>query len=83
MDTLLKDGVTFVKMDVEGNEAAAIEGGRDIILKHKPKMLISCYHKSEDYFTIPLKVLEFNPDYKIYMRHFPSIPAWDTVFYFI
>lgn len=83
MDTLLKDGVTFVKMDVEGNEAAAIEGGRNVILKHKPKMLISCYHRSEDVFDLPLRVCGIRDDYKIYMRHFKSLPAWDTCYYFI
>lgn len=83
MDTLLKDGVTFIKMDVEGNEAAAIEGGKNIIIDYKPKMLISCYHRSEDVFDLPLKVCDIRDDYKIYMRHFKSLPAWDTCYYFI
>ena len=61
----------------------SIVGVYMIIKRDKPKMLISCYHKSEDYFTIPLKVLEFNPNYKLYIRHFPALPAWDTCFYFI
>lgn len=72
----------FIKFDVEGAELKAVEGGKETLKRDKPKMLISCYHKSEDYFTIPLKVLEINPEYKLYMRHFPSIPAWDTNFYF-
>lgn len=83
MDTLLKDGVTFIKMDVEGNEGLAIDGGKNIILKYKPKMLISCYHRSEDVFDLPLRVADIRDDYKIYMRHFKSLPAWDTCFYFI
>lgn len=83
MDTLLKDGVTFIKMDVEGNEGLAIDGGKNIILNYKPKMLISCYHRSEDVFDLPLRVADIRDDYKIYMRHFKSLPAWDTCFYFI
>ena len=83
MDTLLKNGVTFIKMDVEGNEGAAIDGGKDIILKYKPKMLISCYHRSEDIFDLPLRVWDIRDDYKFYMRHFKSLPAWDTCYYFI
>ena len=73
----------YIKFDVEGKELDAIIGGENAIKRDKPKMLISAYHKSDDYFAIPLKVLEFNPDYKIYMRHYPYVPAWDTSFYFV
>ena len=58
-------------------------GGENTIKRDKPKMLISAYHKSDDYFVIPLKIHEFNPEYKIYMRHYPYVPAWDTSFYFV
>lgn len=73
----------YIKFDVEGAELEAIIGGEKTIKKDKPKMLISAYHKSDDYFSIPLQVLSFRPDYKVYMRHYPYVPAWDTNFYFI
>ena len=73
----------YIKFDVEGKELDAIMGGENTIKRDKPKMLISAYHKSDDYFSIPLKVYEFNPEYKIYMRHYPYVPAWDTSFYFV
>lgn len=73
----------FIKMDVEGNELKAISGAEYTIKTHKPKMLVSCYHRSEDLFTLPLKIWELNPDYRVYMRHLPYIPAWDTAFYFV
>lgn len=73
----------YIKFDVEGKELDAILGGEKTIKKDKPKMLISAYHKSDDYFAIPLLVHRINPDYKIYMRHYPSVPAWDTNFYFV
>lgn len=73
----------YIKFDVEGKELDSIMGGEKTIKRDKPKMLISAYHKSDDYFSIPLKVYEFNPDYKIYMRHYPYVPAWDTNFYFV
>ncbi|MBQ8203406.1 MAG: FkbM family methyltransferase [Clostridia bacterium] len=82
-DSLLSEGVTYIKMDIEGNEAAAIKGSKEVILRYRPKMLISCYHRSEDVFDLPLKVGEIRDDYKIYMRHFRSLPAWDTCYYFI
>lgn len=78
-----KKSIHYIKFDVEGNELPAIEGAKNTILTHKPKMCIAAYHRSEDLFTIPRKVLEFNSDYKIYMRHTPCLPAWDTDFIFI
>ncbi len=84
VDSLVaKEGCTYIKMDIEGEELSAINGAEETIKKYKPKMLISCYHKSEDLLEIPKTVLSIRDDYKIYMRHFPSVPAWDTVFYFV
>lgn len=83
IDGLIKGRKTaFIKFDVEGAEAAAIAGGEKTIKEEKPLMNIACYHRSEDIFELPLKVLKLNPGYKVYMRHTPSIPAWDTYFYF-
>ena len=73
----------YIKFDVEGQELSAILGTEKLISEHKPKMLISCYHKISDYFEIPLAVMKIRPDYKLYMRHYPYIPAWDTNFYFV
>lgn len=79
----LERNFDYIKFDVEGQEINAIMGAENLISEHKPKMLISCYHKIDDYFEIPLAVLRIRPDYKVYMRHYPYIPAWDTNFYFI
>ncbi len=81
IDALL-DGecVSFIKMDVEGNESKAIEGARKTIERYKPRLFLSCYHRSEDIFALPLQILAIRPDYKIYMTHYPYLPAWDTAF---
>ena len=73
---------TFIKMDVEGNELKAIEGGRAVITTAKPKMHIACYHTSYDLFEIPLKIKELAGDYKIYLRHHSCFPAWDSNYIF-
>ena len=84
VDDLIKDGeVSFIKMDVEGEETKAICGAVDTILKNKPKMLISCYHRTEDLISIPKEIFKIRNDYKLYIRHFSSLPAWDTNYYFI
>lgn len=74
---------TYIKMDVEGEEVAAIKGGSQTILNYKPKMLISAYHRTDDFITIPKAVFNIRDDYKLYIRHFKYLPAWDTNFYFI
>lgn len=82
-DILSGAGVTYIKMDIEGEENNAILGAKETILKYKPKMLISCYHRTEDLITLPQAVFNIRKDYKLYMRHFSSVPAWDTNFYFV
>lgn len=79
----LEQNATYIKMDVEGEEVGAILGAKETILKTKPKMLISAYHRTDDFIKIPQTVLGIRDDYKIYLRHFKSLPAWDTNFYFI
>lgn len=79
----LETDASFIKMDVEGEEVGAILGAKATILKNKPKMLISAYHRTDDFIKIPQTVLDIRDDYKIYMRHFKYLPAWDTNFYFI
>lgn len=80
---LAQKPVSFIKMDIEGQELNAITGATHTILNYKPKLLISAYHRTEDLFSVPLKVLSIRKDYKVYIRHNPYIPAWDTNFYFI
>ncbi len=74
--------ISYIKLDVEGMETAALQGGEETIRRWKPKMLVSAYHRSEDLFHLPLLVREIAPDVKIYLRHFSYLPAWDTNFYF-
>lgn len=84
VDSILKNlEVTYIKMDVEGEEENAILGAKQTIFKSKPKMLISAYHKTDDLINLPETVLNIRKDYKLYIRHFKSLPAWDTNFYFI
>ena len=69
--------VDYVKYDVEGCEHEAIEGSLKTILSFKPKLLVSVYHRSEDIFALPLQIHRIRPDYKLYLRRFTYVPAWD------
>ena len=74
---LCKEAVDYIKYDVEGAEREAIEGSRNAILSRRPALLVSAYHKSEDIFALPLQIHELRPDYKLYYRRYPYVPAWD------
>jgi len=78
--TLCGKKATFIKLDVEGAELDALEGARDTILKHRPRMAIAIYHNREDILTIPLYILSLNPTYKFYLRHY-STWRTETVLY--
>ena len=73
----------YIKYDVEGSEKEAIEGSELVIKSSHPKLLISLYHRSEDMFALPEQILSISPDYKLYIRRFRYIPAWDLNLYAI
>lgn len=45
--------------------------------RHKPKLMVSAYHRSEDLFALPLQIQRIQPGYRFYLRRFPYIPAWE------
>ena len=76
VDEIRKDlDVTYMKVDVEGEEAALISGARKTIKSCKPKLNIALYHRSEDIFRIPLMISEIRPDYRFEIRRHPYIPC--------
>lgn len=81
LDELL-DGekVTFIKMDIEGAEYAALKGAEKIIREQRPRLAISIYHKPSDIVEIPKLLLEYRDDYKFYLRHY-SLIGNETVLY--
>lgn len=81
IDNELKNNrVTFIKMDIEGAEIEAIKGARSVICSQKPKLAIAVYHKKEDIIAILQLVMEYNPNYKFYLRHY-SLTDSETVLY--
>ena len=73
----------FIKMDIEGAEHSALTGAAHTITAFKPAMLIAAYHRAEDLFDIPETVLSMRPDYSIYLRKDPAVPAWGVNYIFI
>ncbi len=83
IDSLINENVTMIKMDIEGAEMKALNGAEKTIKTNLPKLYICAYHRNEDLFAIPNKINELSGKYKIYFRHSPYIPAWETNFYAI
>lgn len=78
LDSVLSgEAVDYIKYDVEGCESEAIIGSQNTILTHRPRLLVSVYHRSEDIFALPLQIRNLCSDYKMYLRRYPYIPAWD------
>lgn len=74
--------VTFIKMDIEGSEVPALLGAKKLIQENHPKLAISIYHRPEDIYEIPNLLLEYNPGYIFFVRHY-SVCASETVLYAI
>jgi FkbM family methyltransferase len=72
--------VTFIKFDIEGSELEGLKGAQSTIIKHKPRLAISIYHKPYDCLEIPLYLLGLHPDYKFTIRHYSSNMS-ETVLY--
>ena len=78
LDNALKGkAVDYVKYDVEGCEREAIVGSERTIASCAPKLLVSAYHRSEDIFALPLQIHALRPEYKLYLRRYAYVPAWD------
>lgn len=80
LDNLISGRVSFIKMDIEGSELAAINGAQHLIQKWKPRLAISIYHEKEDLLTIPTRILELVPEYRFRIRHY-SAGLYETILY--
>lgn len=82
LDNFVDVPFTFLKMDVEGAEAAVIAGARRVIETHHPKIAVSVYHRPADLVDIPGRVLAIRDDYEIALRHYTE-GFTETVMYFL
>ena len=80
-DICTDERVSFIKLDIEGSEFAAITGAKNTIIRDKPNMMVSVYHKKEDILAIPLLLLKYNKRYRFALGHYSVGSASDTVLY--
>lgn len=82
LDDVLDIQPTFIKIDIEGGELAAIEGARNTIFRSHPKLAISVYHNPGDFWRIPELILDIRDDYNIFIRHYTE-SIYETVMFFL
>lgn len=59
---------TFIKMDIEGAEIAALEGAAETIRRHAPRLAIAVYHSLDDLLRVPKLLKELRSDYQLDLR---------------
>jgi len=67
-------------MDIEGAELKALQGAEDTLLRFKPSLAISLYHKDSDFIDIPKYLANLDLGYKFYLDHF-TVYKNETVLY--
>ena len=60
--------VDLIKLDVEGSELSVIKGAIETIKKDKPILLISVYHRPEDFFYIKPMIENLDLGYRFMIR---------------
>ena len=59
---------TFLKLDVEGAEAATLRGAERIIRRHRPVIAAAAYHCQSDLWDLPLQLAALCVGYRFYLR---------------
>lgn len=82
IDELVKEPVTFIKMDLEGWETRALQGAIRHLRKDRPKLAIAVYHAANDFLDVARLARSVHPDYRIFLRHYTQ--GWsETIMYFV
>ncbi len=77
IDATVMEPFTYMKMDIEGAEFKALRGAEKHILKYRPKLGISVYHKPTDLLDVWNYLRSLIPDYHFYLRN--HTPLWDDI----
>jgi FkbM family methyltransferase len=67
-EALRHENPTYIKMDIEAAEPAAIRGARKLIREHQPVVAACSYHVQDHLWTIPLLLFDTNPEFAIVQR---------------
>lgn len=82
LDDEVLDPITFLKLDVEGAEYKALEGTHRHIATETPILAVCVYHNQRDFWQIPELVLNINPSYRVFFRHYTE-GILESVMFFV
>lgn len=77
---VVSNKIGFIKMDIEGAERKALQGGEKTIKRDRPILAISIYHGMDDIVDIPEMLFAMLENYKFIVRHH-SFTYSETVMY--
>jgi FkbM family methyltransferase len=79
-DVFEDEPVSYIKMDIEGQELAALRGGMGVIARCRPVIAVCVYHTQNHLWAIPLFLHERLKNYSFFLRpHKPD--GWDLIVY--
>lgn len=71
---------SLLKMDIEGEEPAALRGAEGLLRESRPNLAISIYHRAEHLWILFEQIRDYDLGYRFYLRcHAHS--SFDTVLY--
>jgi len=79
IDEVIDEKIDLIKLDVEGCEAAALNGAMKTLLSYSPCLYVSLYHKTNDIFDLILHVNSIDPNYTLALIRADVCPAWDII----
>ena len=82
LDDEVQEPITFMKLDIEGAEHEALQGAATHIRTETPALAVCIYHDQRDFWRVPLRVLEINDRYNLFVRHY-SESVRETVMFFV
>lgn len=82
VDEVVKEPISYMKMDIEGSELEALHGAARQIVENRPKLAVCVYHRNSDILDIWNYLRELTPAYYFYLRHH-NCTGTETVLYAI
>ncbi len=67
-DALPKFAPTLIKMDIEGEEPAALAGAEKILRQYRPSLAIAVYHRAEHLWSIFEQIESYQLGYRFHLR---------------
>ena len=74
--------LSFLKLDVEGAERAALVGAKASLTQHRPQVAACVYHEPNDLWEIPQLLAALLPNSRFYLRPH-GFDGWETVVYVV